>query len=147
MMNTIKVVITVSRRVGQVTFWPSARTSCRNLIGLVLGIDGLTGWPVKRQYTPAARNRSDGRERTSYGAIIAPGPHLARRVRSAVEIRSRPGTVKMAAGQYRAQASGKAPEIAPISRGRQSRARPRTLGWLEPRELNHPAPFLGLVDD
>jgi hypothetical protein len=29
--NTIMVVTVVSLRVGQVTFWPSARTSCRNL--------------------------------------------------------------------------------------------------------------------
>src|SRR5262245_39587583 len=34
MMKTMAVVIAVSRRDGQVTFWPSARTSCRNLNGL-----------------------------------------------------------------------------------------------------------------
>ena len=34
MTNTMAVVIAVSRRVGQVTFWASARTSCRNLNGL-----------------------------------------------------------------------------------------------------------------
>jgi hypothetical protein len=34
MMKTMAVVIAVSRRDGQVTFWPSARTSCKNLNGL-----------------------------------------------------------------------------------------------------------------
>jgi hypothetical protein len=33
--NTMAVVIAVSRRVGQVTFWASVRTSCRNLNGLI----------------------------------------------------------------------------------------------------------------
>src|SRR5262245_13080454 len=42
MMNTIKVVIMVSRRVGQVTFWPSARPSCRHLMGLVLAMVALS---------------------------------------------------------------------------------------------------------
>src|SRR5689334_4411313 len=38
MMNTIKVVIMVSRRVGHVTFWVSERTSWRNLNGLTFAI-------------------------------------------------------------------------------------------------------------
>jgi hypothetical protein len=38
MMNTINVVIPVSRRLGQVTFCISARTSCRNLNGLTRAI-------------------------------------------------------------------------------------------------------------
>ncbi len=38
MTNTMAVVIAVSRRDGQVTFWPSARTSCRNLNGLTFWI-------------------------------------------------------------------------------------------------------------
>ena len=38
MMNTIRVVIMVSRRVGHVTFWVSERTSCRNLNGLTFAI-------------------------------------------------------------------------------------------------------------
>ncbi len=38
MMNTINVVIIVSRRLGQVTFWVSVRTSCRNLNGLTFAI-------------------------------------------------------------------------------------------------------------
>src|SRR5439155_26455224 len=73
MMKTMAVVIAVSRRDGQVTFWPSARTSCRNLNGLTfmdltasicigsLGTDSL----AKRQYTPAARIslRPYGKER------------------------------------------------------------------------------------
>ena len=37
MTNTMAVVTAVSRRVGQVTFWPSARTSCKNLNGLIIG--------------------------------------------------------------------------------------------------------------
>ena len=36
--NTITVVIAVSRRDGQLTFWASARTSCMNLNGLTLAI-------------------------------------------------------------------------------------------------------------
>src|SRR5712692_3413326 len=36
--KTIAVVTAVSRRVGQVTFWPSARTSCMNLNGLIFAI-------------------------------------------------------------------------------------------------------------
>src|SRR5689334_17424331 len=42
-MNTMRVVIMVSRRVGQVTFWVSARTSCRNLNGLTRAIDPVLG--------------------------------------------------------------------------------------------------------
>src|SRR5579871_74637 len=38
MMNTIRVVIMVSRRVGHVTFWVSERTSWRNLNGLTFAI-------------------------------------------------------------------------------------------------------------
>jgi len=38
MMNTINVVIIVSRRLGHVTFWVSVRTSCRNLNGLTFAI-------------------------------------------------------------------------------------------------------------
>ena len=41
MTNTMAVVIAVSRRVGQVTFWPSARTSCRNLNGLIFAMTYL----------------------------------------------------------------------------------------------------------
>ena len=36
--NTIMVVTVVSLRVGQVTFCPSARTSCKNLNGLTFAI-------------------------------------------------------------------------------------------------------------
>src|SRR5262249_39864538 len=36
MTNTIAVVIAVSRRLGQVTFCASARTSCKNLNGLII---------------------------------------------------------------------------------------------------------------
>jgi hypothetical protein len=38
MTNTMMVVTVVSLRVGQVTFCPSARTSCRNLKGLIRAI-------------------------------------------------------------------------------------------------------------
>ena len=38
MMKTMTVVIAVSRRVGQVTFAVSWRTSCRNLNGLTFAI-------------------------------------------------------------------------------------------------------------
>ena len=38
MTKTMMVVIGVSRRVGQVTLWVSARTSCRNLNGLNLAM-------------------------------------------------------------------------------------------------------------
>src|SRR6202030_3401087 len=38
MTNTMAVVMAVSRRVGQVTFWASARTSCRNLNGLIFAM-------------------------------------------------------------------------------------------------------------
>ena len=38
MTNTMMVVISVSRRVGQVTLSASARTSCRNLNGLILAM-------------------------------------------------------------------------------------------------------------
>ena len=38
MTNTMMVVTVVSLRVGQVTFWPSARTSCKNLNGLIFAI-------------------------------------------------------------------------------------------------------------
>src|SRR5262249_55163937 len=38
MMNTIRVVIMVSRRVGHVTLLVSDRTSCRNLNGLTFAI-------------------------------------------------------------------------------------------------------------
>src|SRR4051794_18948611 len=38
MTNTIAVVMAVSRREGQVTFWVSARTSCINLKKLVLAM-------------------------------------------------------------------------------------------------------------
>ena len=38
MTNTMMVVTVVSLRVGQVTFCASARTSCRNLNGLIFGI-------------------------------------------------------------------------------------------------------------
>src|ERR1700686_996490 len=38
MTNTMAVVIAVSRRVGQVSFWASARTSCRNLNGLIFAM-------------------------------------------------------------------------------------------------------------
>ena len=36
--NTIAVVMAVSRRLGQVTFCPSARTSCMNLNGLIFAM-------------------------------------------------------------------------------------------------------------
>src|SRR5947208_15173532 len=36
--NTMIVVIMVSRRDGQVTFWVSERTSCRNLNGLSISV-------------------------------------------------------------------------------------------------------------
>src|SRR5580704_6048804 len=38
MTNTMMVVTVVSLRVGQVTFAPSARTSCKNLNGLIFGM-------------------------------------------------------------------------------------------------------------
>src|SRR4051794_15486932 len=38
MTNTMAVVMKVSRRVGQVTLSASARTSCRNLNGLILAM-------------------------------------------------------------------------------------------------------------
>src|ERR1700730_17443651 len=38
MTNTMAVVMAVSRRVGQVTFWASARTSCKNLNGLIFAM-------------------------------------------------------------------------------------------------------------
>src|SRR5438067_13935620 len=38
MTNTMAVVTAVSRRVGHVTFWPSARTSCKNLNGLIFAM-------------------------------------------------------------------------------------------------------------
>ena len=38
MTNTMMVVMKVSRRVGQVTLSASARTSCRNLNGLILAM-------------------------------------------------------------------------------------------------------------
>src|ERR1700736_2966358 len=38
MTNTMAVVMAVSRRVGQVTFWASARTSCMNLNGLIFAM-------------------------------------------------------------------------------------------------------------
>src|SRR3984957_13012530 len=38
MTNTMAVVIAVSRRVGHVTFWASARTSCKNLNGLIFAM-------------------------------------------------------------------------------------------------------------
>lgn len=39
MTNTMIVVIVVSRRVGQVTFAVSERTSCKNLNGLTAIVD------------------------------------------------------------------------------------------------------------
>jgi hypothetical protein len=38
MMNTMRVVMAVSRLVGHVTFWASVRTSCKNLNGLIFAI-------------------------------------------------------------------------------------------------------------
>src|ERR1700724_2436405 len=38
MTNTMAVVMAVSRRVGHVTFWASARTSCKNLNGLIFAM-------------------------------------------------------------------------------------------------------------
>src|ERR1700727_2966956 len=46
--NTIAVVMSVSRRVGQVTFAVSWRTSCRNLNGLTLAIFMNPHRPVQR---------------------------------------------------------------------------------------------------
>src|SRR5262249_41124240 len=68
--NPMPVVMAVSRRDGQVTFWPSARTSCRNLNGLTLAMDS----PAKWQYTPAARinNRPNGKERNNSRGLAAP---------------------------------------------------------------------------
>ena len=39
--NTMMVVIMVSRRDGQVTFWVSERTSCANLNGLSISVAAL----------------------------------------------------------------------------------------------------------
>ncbi len=64
MMNTIKVVIMVSRRLGHVTFWVSVRTSCRNLNGLTFAILATYGdWFVSKIGTrgPTAKNETDWR--------------------------------------------------------------------------------------
>src|SRR6516162_9199941 len=44
MTNTMAVVIAVSRRVGQVTFWASVRTSCKNLHGLIFAMIPAAAW-------------------------------------------------------------------------------------------------------
>jgi hypothetical protein len=64
-MKTMAVVIAVSRRDGQVTFWPSALTSCKNLNGLTFMDFACIDSLAKRQYTPAARIsfRPYGKER------------------------------------------------------------------------------------
>src|SRR5215472_7494780 len=49
MTNTIAVVIAVSRRDGQVTFWVSLRTSCINLNRFVLAILCPVGCPVTKR--------------------------------------------------------------------------------------------------
>src|SRR5882724_4805210 len=53
--KTMAVVIAVSRRDGQVTFWPSALTSCKNLNGLTFMDFACIDSLAKRQYAPAAR--------------------------------------------------------------------------------------------
>src|SRR5258708_3886100 len=69
MMNTIRVVIMVSRRVGQVTFWVSARTSCRNLNGLTRAIE-----PDPRTYRRTARTAGRSRHLAIYTQDFRKGP-------------------------------------------------------------------------
>src|SRR5689334_7510898 len=65
MMNTINVVIMVSRRVGHVTFSVSERTSWRNLNGLTFAMLTLLGHmlhgPPARQAGPAISPYIDAR--------------------------------------------------------------------------------------
>ena len=64
MMNTINVVIIVSRRLGHVTFWVSVRTSCRNLNGLTFAILVTYGDVVCPQIgtrSPTAKNGTEWR--------------------------------------------------------------------------------------
>src|SRR5262249_26479409 len=49
--NTMMVVIVVSLRVGQVTFWASARTSCRNLNGLTFAIGAIRSVKLKKLHS------------------------------------------------------------------------------------------------
>src|SRR6185437_11230434 len=71
--NTMMVVITVSRRVGQVTLAVSERTSCRNL-------NGLKAIAVPRPLTDVLNvKRETGRSRLAQAFV---GPTLFSRRRS-----------------------------------------------------------------
>src|SRR5579871_5593554 len=74
MTNTMMVVIMVSRRVGQVTFAVSERTSCRNL-------NGLTAI-VENPY-PSSDKLNDSRDPNS---PLSPSPHDRRLSRHASSI-------------------------------------------------------------
>ena len=72
MMNTITVVIMVSRRLGHVTFWVSVRTSCRNLNGLTFAILATYGDLLDPQigtHSPTAKNGTE--RRYLFGSMFA----------------------------------------------------------------------------
>src|SRR5512140_3438399 len=96
------VVITVSRRDGHVTFWPSARTSCMNLNGLTLAMT-----------VPVAVSRKKPRIPNGY-----PPPHFTGRDRLAILFG------RMFAAEVRNRAASDALYYCPM--GRQSRRGPGT---------------------
>ena len=72
MINTIKVVIIVSRRLGHVTFWVSVRTSCRNLNGLTFAILATYGDLVCPQIGTRSPTANNGTEwRFLFGSTFA----------------------------------------------------------------------------
>ena len=71
MTNTITVVTVVSLRVGQVTFCASARTSCRNLNGLIFAMVPTVGIGSPNRYSAAQPLRMRPAQPILFGEMFA----------------------------------------------------------------------------